>query len=82
VIHRIYLNETNQVAQHFTYYTLIYAQKGHVYMVVDLYDISFFLFSFFVFLGLHSWQMKVPKLGVKLELQLPAYTTATAALHP
>ena len=36
------------------------------------------LFHFFVFLGLHPWHMEVPKLVVELELELPAYTTATA----
>ena len=37
--------------------------------------------NFFVcFLGLHPWHMEVPRLGVKLELQLLAYTTATATL--
>ena len=30
------------------------------------------------FSGLHLWHMEVPRLGFKLELQLPAYTTATA----
>ena len=34
-------------------------------------------FSFF-FLGLHTWHMEVSRLGVESELQLPAYTTATA----
>ena len=29
------------------------------------------------FLGLHLGHMEVPRLGVKSELQLPAYTTAT-----
>ena len=38
--------------------------------------ISFFFFL--VFLGLHPQQMEVPRLGVKLKLQLLAYTTATA----
>ena len=33
---------------------------------------------YFVFLGLYIW--KFSRLGVKLELQLPAYTTATAML--
>ena len=33
---------------------------------------------FFRFLGLHLWHMGVPRLGIQLELQLPAYTTATA----
>ena len=34
-----------------------------------------FFFSFF-FLVPHTRHMEVPRLGVKLELQLPAYTTA------
>ena len=33
-------------------------------------------FSFLLFLGPHPWHLEVPKLGVELELQLPAYTTA------
>ena len=37
---------------------------------------GFFFFTFF-FLGLHSKHTKVPNLGVKLELQLLAFTTAT-----
>ena len=35
-------------------------------------------FFFFAFLGLHPRHMEVPRLEVKLELQLLAYTTATA----
>ena len=35
-------------------------------------------FFFFCFLGLHPQHMEIPRLGVKSELQLPAYTTATA----
>ena len=35
--------------------------------------------TFFVFfLGLHLWHTEVPRLGLELELQLPAYPTATA----
>ena len=37
----------------------------------------YFLF-FVVFLGLHLWHMEIPRLGVELELELPAYATATA----
>ena len=33
---------------------------------------------FFVFLGPHPQHMEVPRLEVKSELQLPAYTTAIA----
>ena len=33
---------------------------------------------FFFFWGQHQWHMEVPRLGVESELQLPAYTTATA----
>ena len=35
-------------------------------------------FLFFSPLEPHLWHMEVPRLGVELELQLPAYTTATA----
>ena len=35
-------------------------------------------FVVILFLGLHSWHMEIPKLGVELELQLLTYTTATA----
>ena len=41
-----------------------------------------FCFSSFVFLGLHQQLIEVPRLGVQLELQLPAYTTATATRDP
>ena len=34
--------------------------------------------AFFFFLGPYPQHMEVPKLGVKSELQLPAYTTAIA----
>ena len=37
---------------------------------------------FFFFLGLHSQKMEVPRLGAESELQLPAYTIATATPHP
>ena len=37
---------------------------------------------FFVFLGPHLQHMEVPRLGVKSELRLPAYATATAMWDP
>ena len=37
---------------------------------------------FFFFLGPHPQHMEVPRLGVKLELQMLAYTTATAMPDP
>ena len=40
-----------------------------------------FIYLFIVFLGPHPWHM-VPKLGVKTELQLLAYATATATPDP
>ena len=36
------------------------------------------MLSFFGSLGLHLWHMEGPRLGVELELQLPAYATVTA----
>ena len=41
-----------------------------------------FVRLFFVFLGLHLRHMEVPRLGVELQLQLPAYTIATATRSP
>ena len=38
--------------------------------------------SFFGFLGPHLRHMEVHRLGVESELQLPAYTTATATRDP
>ena len=35
-----------------------------------------------IFLGPHPQHMEVPRLGVKSELQLPAYTTATETQDP
>ena len=43
--------------------------------------ISFFFFSP-VFLGPHPWHIEVPRLGVELELQPLAYTTAVVMLDP
>ena len=43
---------------------------------------SFLFFFFFCFLGPYLQHTEVPRLGLKLELQLPAYTTATAMLDP
>ena len=37
---------------------------------------------FFAFLGPHLWPMQVPRPGVESELQLLAYTTATATQDP
>ena len=39
---------------------------------------SFFLFSFCLFRAALRRHMEVPRLGVESQLQLPAYTTATA----
>ena len=68
---------------------LINAYEGSI-MTQDIYpsnddgliwdppELLLLLLLFFCFLGLHSQHMEVPRLGVELELQLPAYTTATA----
>ena len=45
-------------------------------------SLCLFVFLFVCFLRLHPWHMEVLRLGVKLELQLPAYTTATAMWDP
>ena len=43
---------------------------------------EFILFLFPSFLGPHLWHMDVPRLGVEWELQLLAYTAATAMPDP
>ena len=43
---------------------------------------GWFVFLIFVFLWLYLQHMEVPRLGVKSELQLPAYATATAMPDP
>ena len=44
---------------------------------------SFIYFlCFIIFLGSHLQHMEILKLGVKLELQQPAYTTATTTWDP
>ena len=43
--------------------------------------IHLFIYLFW-FLGLHLLHMEVPRPGFESELQLPAYTTATAMLNP
>ena len=42
----------------------------------------FISFYYFFFLGPHVPHMEVPELGVQLELQPPAYPTATAMKDP
>ena len=42
----------------------------------------FFFFSLLFFLGLHLQHMEIPRPGVESELQLLAYTTATAMPDP
>ena len=40
------------------------------------------MYLFIFFLGPHLRHTEVPRLGVKSDLQLPAYATATATLDP
>ena len=49
-------------------------QKSSFFNFFLLNSIIYLFIAFFI--GPHIWYMEVPRLGVKLELQLPAYTTA------
>ena len=53
-----------------------------LYVSSPLALVFFSFLSFFYFLGLYVCHMEVPRLGVKWELQLPNYTTATATQDP
>ena len=48
------------------------------YFHMWIFFFSFLFFFFLLFLGLHPWHMEVSRLGIKSELQLLAYATATA----
>ena len=50
--------------------------SGALFLILSL---SLFFLSF---VGLHLWHMGVPRLGVKSELQQPAYTTTAAMWDP
>ena len=41
-----------------------------------------FIYYYYYFLGPHLQHMEVPRLGIESELELPAYTTATAMPDP
>ena len=83
--------------QFFIYFSLICAFIIIFLLMLDLICFSFLRFlcwknlmvvigftsSFlFCFLGPHLWHMEGPRLGVKSELLLPTYTTATAKQDP
>ena len=56
----------------------------HTYVPLSLYMyMCIYVFPFlFCFLGPHLWHMDIPRLGVKLELELPAYAAAIATRDP
>ena len=52
-----------------------------IVLIIDIFPLIF-IFAPFCFLGPHLWHMKGPWQGVESELQLLAYTTATATWDP
>ena len=56
--------------------TMMEAPTFYYFIPAACFRFSLLFFFCFVFLGLHPWHVEVPRLGVKSELQLPAYTTA------
>ena len=57
--------------------TTVNAQSSLTFNMLPYYFLYILIF-FSPFLVLHLQHMEVPRLGIKLELQLPAYTKATA----
>ena len=51
-------------------------------LLLTYFSFPFILCLNFFFLRVAPWHMKVPRLGVESELQLLAYTTATATWDP
>ena len=63
--------------------TPLYLLPPPLLCFLHLFFLNFILKNFFsVFLGPHRRHMEVLRRGVKLELQLPAYVTATATQDP
>ena len=60
---------------------LSHLTPGTCYLLISL-AIYIYIFVFLPFLGLLPQHKEVPRLGVKSELQLPAYTTTTATQDP
>ena len=64
---------------------MVIKYKCLLHFEVSLYAtllLSLFLLFFFPgYLGPHLWHMEVLRLGIESELQLPAYTTATATCN-
>ena len=54
------------------------SQSSRLSQTSVTFSLSPFTHIQFVFLGLHLWHMAVPRWGVESELQLRAYTSATA----
>ena len=55
----------------------------HLYPNLAIYHLFMYVCNtplFFAGVGANPWHMEVPRLGVELELQLPAYATTTPDL--
>ena len=59
----------------------LFYKMTHFFFKLSTYN-HFIYWFIFVFWGPHPQNMEVPRLGVKSELQLPAYATATATQDP
>ena len=76
--------ELNSVGTMSSFHTFSHmpGTSGNKSQVSNLVELKVWVFFWcvclFCFLGLYLWHVEVPRLGVKLELQLLAYTTATA----
>ena len=59
-------------------YLFSFKPVGFLPLRLNEFCLCFLLCFVFGFSGLHLWHMEVPRLGVDVELELPAYATATA----
>jgi len=74
---RVLRREMLSFSTFFHFYLVLTSYHEHMFLLWLTND--FFVCLFFGFLGPHPWHTEVPRLGVKSELQLLAYATATAA---
>ena len=64
-------------------YPFLYESNEHIYNEAHPWTVHFYFVLFYlVSLRLYLQHMEVPRLGIKWELLLPVYTTATATQDP
>ena len=74
---QVFRDSDNPIVPHQDHSHSSFDRPSPPYFHIQIFMSMLFFCLFFFFLGLHPQHMEVPRLEVKLELQLPASATAT-----